>query len=68
MTIGKGTLVLEELEDVSIDIKVALNNPPLSFLEDNIELLVLTPNTMLNINPTILTELKVHYLEERSLR
>ena len=58
----------EELEEVILDIEVALNKRPLSFLENDIELPVLTPNTILNINPSILPELKAHYLEERNLR
>ena len=58
---GNGMPMWEELEEVILDIKVALDNEPLSFLEDSIKLLVLTPNTMLNINPSILRKLKAHY-------
>jgi hypothetical protein len=67
-TIGNGTLKWEELEELILDIEVALNNRPLSYSEDDVELSALTPNTMLNINPNILPELKAHYLEETSLR
>jgi hypothetical protein len=66
-TIGNGTLKWEELEELILDIEVALNNRPLSYLEDDIKLSALTPNTMLNINPSILPEFKAHYLEETSL-
>lgn len=59
-TIGNGILTWEELDEVILDIEVALNNRPLSFLEDDVELLVITPNTMLNINPSILPEGKTH--------
>ena len=50
----QGTTPLEvlgvELEDVVLDVEVALNDRPLSYLEDDIELPVLTPATMLNVN------------------
>ena len=67
-TIGNGTLKWEELEESILDIEVALNNRPLSYLEDDVELSALTPNAMLNINASILPELKTRYLEETSLR
>ena len=67
-TIGNGTLTWEELEEVVLDIEIALNNRPLNYLEHDVEMSVLTPNTMLNINPNILPELKAHYLEEQNLR
>ena len=46
--IGNGTLTWKELE-VMLDIEIALNNRPLNYLEHDIEMLVLTPNTMLNV-------------------
>ena len=66
-TIGDGTSTWEELE-VVLDVEIALNNRPLNYLEHDVEMSVLTPNTMLNINPNILPELKAHYLEEKNLR
>ena len=55
-TTGSGTLRWPELEELVLDVKVALNNCPLSYLEDDIQLPVLTPNFMLCINPTYLPE------------
>ena len=49
--IGKSVLTFEELEDVVLDVEVTLNNRPLSYLEDDVEQPVLTPNAMLNVNP-----------------
>ena len=66
-TINNGTLKWEELEELILDIKVVLNNQLLSYLAGDVKLSVLTPNTMLNINPSILPKLKAHYLEETSL-
>ncbi len=42
-TIGNGSLKWEELEEVVVDVETVLNNPPLSYVEDEIELPVLTP-------------------------
>ena len=67
-TIGNGTLTLDELEEVVLDVEVALNNRPLTYLEDDIQLSVLTPSSMLNINPCVLPEVDPHYLEDRDLR
>ena len=67
-SIGNGTLTWEELEDLILDIEVAFNNRPLSYVEDDFELSVLTPNAMLNINPSVIPELKPYHLEETGLR
>ena len=67
-TIGNGMLTLEELEDVVLDVEVALNNRPLTYLEDDVQLPVLTPCSMLNINPSVLPEVDVQELEDGDLR
>ena len=50
-SIGNGTLKWSELEEVVLDVEVAINNCLLSYLED-IQAPVLTPNSMLQINPS----------------
>ena len=50
ITVGNGTLRWLELEEEVFDVGVALNNRPLSYLEDAIQLPVLSPNLMLHIN------------------
>ncbi len=60
--------MLEELEDVLLDVEVALNDRPLSYLEDDIELPVLTPNSMLNVNPGQVPVLEAHHVEDKELR
>ena len=67
-TMGNGVITFEELEDVLLDVKVALNNRPLSYLEDDVELPLLTPNSMFSINPVQVPELKAHHLENQDLR
>ena len=66
-SVGNGMLTLEELEDVVLDVEVALNDRPLSYLEDDIELPVLTPNSMLNINPGQVPVLEARHLEDKEL-
>lgn len=67
-TIGNGTLCWSELEEVVLDVKVALNNRPLSYLEEDIQLPVLTPNSMLHINPSYLPKLQLHHVPDKDLR
>lgn len=67
-TIGNGTLRWSELEEVVLDVKVALNNRPLSYLEEDIQLPVLTPNSMLHINPSYLPKLQLHHVPDKDLR
>ena len=67
-TIGNGTLRWAELEEVVLDVEVALNNRPLSYLEEDIQLPVLTPNSMLHINSSHLPELQPYHLPEKNLR
>ena len=67
-TIGNGTLTWEELEEVALDVEVTLNNRPLNYLEDDVEFSVLTPSSMLNVNPYLMPEMKPHQIEEMDLR
>ena len=45
--------------------EVTLNNQPLGYVEDDLQLPVLTPNSLLFANSNIL---KSHHIEERDLR
>ena len=64
-TIGQGNLSWKELQDVILDVKVALSNRPLDYIENDVQLPVLTPNALLfgqpnasqNWNPTIFEKL-----------
>ena len=66
--IGCGMLTWAELQDVLLDIEVALNNRPLSYVEDDPQLPVLTPNSLLFGQPNLLPELEHHHLETPDLR
>ena len=67
-TIGNGFLTWTELEEVVLDVEVAVSSRHLGYVEDNVKLPVLTPNSLLYGQPNLLPELEPHYLEERSLR
>ena len=66
--IGNNTLSWEELSEVVLDVEVALDNRPLSYIEDDVELPVLTRNSMLTIHQSVLLELKPHHVDNRDLR
>ena len=62
-TIGKGMLTWAELCEVVLDVEIALNNRPLCYLEDDIQLPLLTPNSLLFLRSNQLPELEPHHLE-----
>ena len=67
-TIGNACLSFEELKKVFLDVEIALNGRPLSYVEDDAQLPVLTPNSMLFSQPNSLPEREVHYEENLQLR
>jgi len=67
-SIGNATLLWAELEKVVLYVEVALNNRPLGYLEDDVELPVLTPNSMLHMNPSYLPELEAHHVPDKDFR
>ena len=66
--IGNGCLSWTELQDVLLDVEVTLNNRPLGYLEDDIEMPVLTPNSIQFVGSTQLPELEPHREDDRDLR
>ena len=60
-TIGNAYLTFDELKEVFLDVEIALNGHPLSYAEDDAQLPVLTPNSMLFSQPNILPKREVHY-------
>ena len=67
-TIGNGCLRWNELQEILLDIEVALNCRPLSYLEDDVQMPTLTPNAMLFVGTTFAPELEAHHLEDADLR
>ncbi len=67
-TVGNGMLAFEELEEVVLDVERALNDRPLSYVENDVELPVLTPYSLLHVNPSYLPELESHNIDDRELR
>ena len=51
-----------------LDVEVALNNRPLNYLWDDVQLPVLTPKAMLHINPSHRPELQSHHVPNKDLR
>jgi hypothetical protein len=67
-TVGGGLLSFSELEEIVLDVEVCMNNRPLTYLEDDPQLPVLTPNSFLFQQPTAVPELQPHQLKERDLK
>ena len=65
--IGNGYLKWKELEEVLLDVETALNNRPLQYLEDDIQMPTLTPNLMLFVGYNTMPELETHHEEEVDL-
>ena len=63
-TIGCGMLTWTELCEVVLDVEIALNNRPLCYVEDDIQLPVLTPNSLLFLRSNQQPELKPYHLRE----
>ena len=67
-SIGGAHLTWGELEEVILDVEVTLNNWPLTYVEDDIQLSVLTPNTMMFGQLNLLPEDDVDSMEDGDLR
>jgi hypothetical protein len=65
-TIGGATLTWQELSEVMLDIETQINRRPLSYVEDDVELL--TPSTLLFQRSNQLPEQEPWREEEKSLR
>lgn len=66
--IGKGTLTFEELSEVVLDVEICMNNRPLSYVEDDIEFPILTPNSFALRQSNVVPELECHDIEDGDLR
>ena len=58
----------KELQEVLLDVEIALNNRPLQYLEDDVQMPTLTPNSMLFVGCNAIPELEAHHEEEADIR
>ena len=66
--VGSAKLTFKELQDVLLKIQIALNNRPLTYSEDGVQLPVLTPNLMIPGKANYLLELPSAEIEDGDLR
>ena len=57
-----------ELQEVLLDMEVALNNRPLYNVDDDIKLPILTPSSLLHMQPNPLPELEPNHIQDYDLR
>jgi hypothetical protein len=67
-TVGQGLLSWEELSEVILDVEITLNNRPLTYMEEDIQLPPLTPNSLLFVNTNIPPDLAPYHLEKKDLK
>lgn len=67
-TLGSAKLRWEELEEVLLDAEITLNNRPLCYNEDDIQLPTLTPNSMIFSQTNLIPEQAPERIEDRDLR
>jgi len=65
--IGGATLTWSELSEVLLDVETQINRRPLSYVEDDVELPVLTPATFLNQQTNQLPEEETWRITDRDI-
>ena len=66
--IGHGHLTWNELEAVLLSVETTLNDRPLGYVEEDIQSMVMTPNSLLFLRPNQLLEPSHHLVEDKDLR
>ena len=67
-SIGNGNLRWHELEEVILDVEITLNNRPLGYVEDYVQMPVFTHSAMLYGQPNQLPEEEAKAIEDVNLR
>ena len=67
-TVGNSLLYWSELEEVLLDVETTLNNRPLTYLEEDIQYPVLTPNIMIHGIPVKMLEEDISDVEGKDLK
>lgn len=60
-TIGNPSCASNELKDMKLDVEVAVNGLVLSYVEDDLQLPILTANSLMYIRPNLLPERQLHH-------
>ena len=66
--VGRASLTFDQLKEVLMDVEVQLNNRPLGYMEDDIESLPLTPNTLIHGANISLPEEDLDDMEEDEVK
>ena len=66
--IGCGLLSWQELEEVLLNVEITLNDRPLSYVENDVALPILTSNSMMFPTANILLNLQPHHIADVDLR
>ena len=66
-TVGRANLRWGELEEMILDVEVAINNRPLGYFEEDVQLPTITPNSMF-MQPNLLPEEELNAVDEPDLR
>ena len=67
-TIGKACLYWKELQEVILDIEMVLNNRPLSYVEEDVQRPILTPNSLMFGQPGVVPEEEIADIDDTNLR
>ena len=66
--VGKGLLGFAQLKDLVIDIEMVMNNRPLTYMEDEVEQVVLTPNSFLHGGARLPVDLEPHQIDDHTIK
>ena len=67
-SIGKSKLKWSEFEELLLDVEITLNNRPLSYIDDDIEMPVLTPNSLMYHQTYAYPEQDIDEIDEKHFR
>ena len=67
-TIGKACLYWKELQEVILSIEMVLNNRPLSYVEEDVQMPILTPNSLMFGQPGVVPEEEIADIDDTNLR
>lgn len=67
-SVGGSLLAFDELKEALLDVETALNNRPLSYVEDDVQMPTLTPASILHPRSNVFPELETYHEENASLR